>query len=78
MSGSLAVLFARNGDDIHIVPAAQKAMHGEGVSCWCNPRLEFVAPNGGRLYLHRRGNDQAYPHGAQALAAATRKLGLIR
>ena len=65
----LVALFAPDGHNVHIVPS-EAADHAIGVTCWCTPRVEFIAPNGGRIYLHRKANDARYPEPRATFRAA--------
>ena len=39
-------------DTLHVVP--DDGSHDTSAVCWCQPVLDYEAPMGGRLYVHRR------------------------
>lgn len=52
------VAAASTGDDprdLHVMPN-YGAEHDSSVECWCSPWLDWTAPNGGRVWVHREDN----------------------
>ena len=45
----------RGSGDLHVAPSfTGERDHESTRDCWCGPEVDYVAPSGARLWLHRR------------------------